>query len=186
MSAAVNEGEDVETIHRWSGDDFPEGELTQAAALVQESDVAEDFLKWTADGTLAATQTLIDLGIGGVQLKDDSGNCLGYLESPNFEDKTLIQSVPCQTEADLNVDTITNQLWNINEAEGEELFYIENVCSGLVIKKNREGTECNADDVYADQPDCYLKHFQAELVEKNKCVDAKFNVNDCAFQMELL
>jgi ethanolamine ammonia-lyase large subunit len=125
-------------------------------------------------------------------LSDPDGNCLGFTDYDNYEDKygqlhTRIQVVPCIMEIvdptdEAELAELKKQLWSVElGASSDSLFYIRNVCTNDVIKKVK--SLCSHDDlVYKGQKSCNEFHFDAELVDKSLCVeDHKFGVNDCLF-----
>ena len=198
MSPSINTGENIDSIHAM--DPVPpytkDKPFRQAVAMVREDPVVNDYLKWEYDTEI--TDTLP--GIGGGQLKDQDGNCLAYTKFDNYVgpsgSQTLVQVVPCISPLDFDgldpdqLSDFTKQVWiAVKGDSSDDLVYIQNICTGLVLKKISENVVepvCeHGDDVYDGQPHCHFLHFDVELVEKSECVhNHKFNINSCLYNFK--
>lgn len=195
MSPSLNEGVSrfAETYHSMSEEgSFPEEYFNQGVAGVRKGPKAlVDYLNWQFRTDV--TDLLED--VGGGQLVDPVGNCLGFTEVENYTDRygatsTRIQVVPCLQPEDIDVtdeaqvEEFKKQVWSVELGESsDELVYVRNACSNDVLQKVRSKGD-HDDKVYKGQRSCKEQHFDFALVDKTLCVDDhRFGVNDCLFNI---
>ena len=170
---------------------FDPTEFTNGLFMIRDQDdVATDYSKWTYDTSVASLNLL-----EGGQLKDIDGNCLGFTESPNFDDGTIEQSTRLQwTECltgdfgpvdnlDPVLDPLKKQLWfgDLSDAS-EDKIYLRQVCTNKMIRRIK-GDKAHTDPLYEGEDPSYCHktiHFELDWVEKQFCVNS-YGFNLCLF-----
>jgi hypothetical protein len=148
-----------------------------AARKMSSPATFNSFMDWTFDTTVSTA-----LGLGGGQLKDKNGKCLGYSALNNFSvTETRIQVVDCVDATAVAADA-EKQLWSIElSSDSDDLYYLRNICTDLVIKKVK--SDCEHDLISGCKKDQF--HFDLQLVTLSQCTDGgnMFNVNNCLWQV---
>ena len=195
-SSAMNDGIPFYEgeYHGWNNPPVV-GTFTNGLFMIRnDNSVADQYSEWTYD-TSIATLNLLE----GGQLKDTDGNCLGFVDSPNFDDgtaegSTRIQWVECLTD-DFNpvdnldpvLDDLKKQLWfgDLSDASLDKI-YLRQVCSNNMVRRIK-GDKSHTNPLYEGETsfNCKKKtvHFELDYVPKNLCVN-DYGFNLCLFNME--